>query len=83
MIKHASSHGFSVFMCTITASFLVEILKPLIPGLMTRIKNLSQFLIELLAIPLTTEFLTIIILASFMAVVWGIFFKIRYDGRKG
>lgn len=80
MVRHASSHGFSVLMCTIVASFLVEVLKPFIPGLLDRIRGVSNLLVELFGIPLSVDFFTIVLVASALALIWGIFFKLRYAG---
>lgn len=78
MIRHASSHGFSVLVCTIMAAFLIEILKPLIPGFISIIEDFSYKLVSLFAIPLPVESLAIILLASLLAILWGIFFKLSY-----
>ena len=77
MVKHASSHGFAVLICTVTSAFLIEVLKPLLPEFYRRVQILSIRLIHLFDIPIHVEFLNVIILASILALIWGMFFK-RY-----
>ena len=78
MVKHASSHGFSVLLCTVLASFLVEALKPYYPELLNKVESISRRLIEIFGVPLNVEYLTVVLIASITAVLWGAIFKLRY-----
>lgn len=78
MIKHGASHGLSVLVSTILAAFIVELLKPLIPNLLERMNMLSSPLIDNMHLPITVDFLSIILLASILAILWGMFFKKRF-----
>ena len=77
MVKHASSHGFAVLVCTIIAAFIIELLKPNMPQLLGKVNSLSHKVIGIFNIPLTPEFLSIVMLSGLLAMIWGIFFKIK------
>lgn len=81
MIRHASSHGMAVFVCTIAAAFIVETLKPKLPELMDLVQTKSEGLIKTLAIPMTVDNLSILLVASILALIWGVFFKLRTKTR--
>lgn len=76
MIKHATSHSFAVLMCTIISAFLIEILRRYIPNIIGKFEVISSDLIYKFNIPLTVEYLSIAILASILALLWGLFFKL-------
>ena len=78
MVKHGTSHGFSVLICTILAAFMIEIFKPIIPKIWDNVDRVSTLLIKQLQIPVAVEYLSVTITASVLAILWGIFFKIRY-----
>ncbi len=78
MIKHGTSHGFSVLACTVIASFLIELFKPLLPSIWGHIDNASIWMIKNFKIPVSVEYLSITITASVLAILWGIFFKLRF-----
>lgn len=77
MIKHGASHGFSVLGCTIIAAFIVEMLKPLLPNLIKRFSEFSTPIIEKFHLPISVEFFNVLLLATILAVLWGMFFKRR------
>lgn len=81
MVRHASSHSFSVLICTILAAFLIEILKPLMPRFMTTMEDLSYRLVTVFSIPINVDSFTIILIASLLAILWGMFFKLSYNKR--
>ena len=80
MVKHASSHGFAVLVCTIASSFIVEILKPRVPHFMVLVQEYSERVVVAFNIPMSTEGLSIIFIASILALIWGVFFKLRSKG---
>ena len=45
MVRHAASHGFAVFMCTILSALLIEVLAPLIPKYISYLENISKFIV--------------------------------------
>lgn len=79
MVKHATSHGASVLFCTIIAAFLVEILKFKLPELIENLESFSYKAVILFNIPLSVQSFSIILISSSLAIIWGIFFKIRYS----
>jgi hypothetical protein len=76
IIKHASSHGLSVLICTIASALLIELLKPKLPNLMIFLTNISEKITYVFNIGITIEDMNVILLAAVLAVIWGIFFKI-------
>lgn len=78
MIKHASSHGLSVFMCSIISAIIVELLILYLPIVLEPVSKLSLFILTYLPIPIPVEQLNIVLLASLLAALWGIFFKLRF-----
>ena len=78
MVRHGTSHAFSVLLCTILAAFLIEILKPFLPKLYANVDRTSLWIIENFQVPVSLEHLSITLVASVLAILWGIFFKIRF-----
>lgn len=79
MIKHASSHGFAVFMCTIISAIYIEVIKQFLPQLLRRIDHLSSIIIQKLSLSLTPDTITIVVVASVLAMIWGAFFKMYHS----
>lgn len=79
MIKHASSHGLSVFMCTIISAIIIELLKPLLPELFSKFEIYSKKILEFIPLPISSEYFNILLIASVLGILWGIFFKLRFD----
>lgn len=79
MVKHASSHALSVFMCTIISSVLIELFKPILPEVFAKFETYSKKILEVVPIPISSEYLNILLIATLLAILWGIFFKIRFD----
>jgi hypothetical protein len=77
MIKHGTSHGISVFACTVLASFLVEFLKPVLPKIYEVFDRASLWMHSKIYIPVSVEQLSITLIASVLAILWGMFFKLR------
>jgi hypothetical protein len=76
MIRHGSSHGLAVLVCTILAALLVDLLRPHFPIVLTHLTKFSNWLINYIPVPFSTEQFNIIVIASILAVIWGVFFKI-------
>lgn len=83
VVRHASSHGLSVLVCTISSALLIEILKPKLPHLMESMTNISTKFLKVIHIPMPTESLNILLLATVLAVLWGIFFKLGFSRERG
>lgn len=76
IVRHASSHGLSVLICTIISALLIEMLRPKLPHLMQSMTNISSKFLSVIHLPMSVENMNILILASGLAVIWGIFFKL-------
>ncbi len=79
MIKHASSHGLSVFMCTIISAIIIELLKPLLPEMFSKFEIYSNKILEIIPLPISPQYFNILLIASVLGIFWGIFFKLRFD----
>jgi hypothetical protein len=79
MVKHGASHGFSVLFCTIISAFLIELLKPFFPHVVEKVKSVTSPVLQKLHIPMSPDYFNILILAFLLAILWGVFFKLRYD----
>ncbi len=79
MVKHASSHALSVFMCTIISSVLIELLKPLLPGLFAKFEGYSKKILQVVPIPISPQYFNLLLIATVLGLLWGIFFKLRFD----
>jgi glycerol-3-phosphate acyltransferase PlsY len=75
MIRHGSSHGLAVLVCTVVAALLVDLLKPHFPVVLERLTRFSNWLVHYIPVPFSTEQFNIIVIASILAIIWGIFFK--------
>ena len=82
IIRHASSHGLSVLICTIASAFLIELIRPLLPNLMAGFSRISTKIVNALYLPMTVENMNILLLATVLAVIWGIFFKLRLNKKE-
>lgn len=76
MIKHGTSHGFAVLICTIISAVLIDHLRPHFPGILERLTKLSNQIVDYIPIPFSSEQLNVIVVASILAILWGAFFKI-------
>lgn len=76
MIKHGSSHGFAVLICTIIYAALIDLLRPHFPGILERLTKLSNLIVDYIPIPFSSEQFNVIVVASILAIIWGVFFKI-------
>ncbi len=79
MVKHASSHGLSVFMCTIISAIFIELFKPLLPELFAKLEGYSYKILEVVPIPISPQYFNLLLIASVLGILWGIFFKLRFD----
>jgi hypothetical protein len=77
MIRHGSSHGFAVLVCTISAALLIDIIKEKIPGFISSLDNFSERIVLLFDIPLHYGYVSTILFAAILAFIWGVFFKLR------
>ncbi len=81
MIKHGSSHGLSVLICSVIAAFLVRYLDKKLPDLFIWLENKSALILQKMNI-VPEDFLIVIIVTSILAFIWGVFFKIGMSRSK-
>ena len=76
MIKHATSHGLSVFFCSVAAAFIVETTKPIWPQLNSLLIKMSISIQSFMKVNLSIDYLNILIAATALSVIWGMIFKL-------
>jgi len=76
VIKHASSHGLSVLVCTVASALIIEIFRPKLPHFMESMTNISTKVLKAIHLPMSVENMNILLLATLLAVIWGVFFKL-------
>jgi hypothetical protein len=79
VIRHASSHGLSILVCTIASAFIIELLRPKLPHLMSGLTNVSTKIVKAINLPMSVDDMNILLLATILAVIWGIFFKLGFN----
>ena len=79
MVKHSTSHGFAVLGGTIVASILVELLKPLLPDFFKSFEIISEKVLTFTHLPLSIESMNVLLIATILGLLWGVFFKWRID----
>ena len=78
MVKHAASHGLSIFLCTIISSLIVELIKPYLPDIFLKLKFISEKIVTFTHFPISVESMNILMIASALGIIWGAIFKIRF-----
>jgi hypothetical protein len=81
MKKHGSSHGLAVLICTITSGLLIHIGRDYYPQLINWLEEGSRFIVELLNIDYPSKSVSILILASVLAVIWGMAFTFMHSDK--
>ena len=79
MKKHGASHGFAVLVCTVSAALLADIIKDYVPFIYNAVHRFSSFLVSELQIPGGPRYVSILIFATALAVVWGAGFAIIHN----
>jgi len=79
MVKHATSHALSVLICTIISAFLIELLRPLFPAIYSKFQILTAYILNKIPIPISPKYFNILLIATVLGILWGIFFKLRFD----
>jgi len=74
MKKHAISHGLSVLICTIASALLIDIIRQYIPVVNRFLYDLSARILYVTGLPFSTAGFSLIMLASILAVIWGMAF---------
>ena len=74
MHKHALSHGLAVLICTIASSLLIDVIKEHIPSVNDILHYVSAWIIVLSGIQFSPRALSLLILTSILAAIWGLAF---------
>ena len=82
MKKHAASHGLALLVCTVTAGILIKIGRDHYPMLCQRFEELGAFVANKLNLGYSPKAISTVILAVFLAVIWGIAFSFMHSDEK-
>ena len=82
MIRHGSSHGLAVLICTLPSGFLIAMLKAYLPDLLIVFSKVSIFLCTLLGLPYPPKSVELILVASVMACIWGAAFTFMHKEKR-
>jgi hypothetical protein len=66
-------------MCTIISAILIELIKPLIPELFAEFEKYTNKILQIIPIPISPKYFNILLIATVLGILWGIFFKLRFD----
>lgn len=78
MLKHSSSHSFAVLGGTITATILIELLKPLLPDFFKFFEQISEKVLTFTHLLLSVESMNVLLIVTFLGFVWGLLFKVAF-----
>jgi hypothetical protein len=81
MKKHAVSHGVAVLVCTISSALLVDVVQRNVPAVYEFFHKFSLLIIEQFELRHRPDYITILIYASVLAVVWGVAFACIHSDR--
>ena len=82
MKKHAASHGLAVLVCTVTSGVLVKIGRDHYPAAAGKLESVGAFVVENLNLEYSAKAVSTLLLASLLAVVWGVFFYFLHSDKK-
>ena len=76
MIKHATSHGLATLVCTLSASQIIEMAKPVWPQVFKPLGKLALQLKAIIPWELSEKFIFTALVASILGLLWGIAFRL-------
>lgn len=83
MIRHGSSHGLAVLICTLASGFLIATLRAFLPDLLSVFSKGCIFLCSFLALPYPPKSVELILIAAVMASIWGAAFSFIHGSKQG
>ena len=75
MNKHGMSHGLAVLVCYLAAGLFVELLSDYLPSINEALYYVSAAIIHLTGFNISVRAMSLIIFASFLAMIWGMAFE--------
>lgn len=82
MIRHGSSHGLAVLICTLASGFLIAMLRAFLPEVLDVFSKISVFICILLHLPYPPKSVELILVAALMAGIWGIAFSFMHKDKR-
>ena len=76
MIKHASSHGLAVLVCTVCSALMIDIIRTAMPSVYARVIVLAGSVVDSFNLPIDPRMLALVGLAVGLGLVWGVAFKL-------
>ena len=81
MMRHASSHGLAVLICTLASGFIVAMLRTYLPEVLSFFRKLSNLSCDFINLPYPPKHVLLIIIASVMGLIWGIAFSFMHKDK--
>ena len=78
MIKHASSHGLAVLICTVISALLIELLKGVFPSLHAEVLSVCAEFVANNDLSIEPSMIATVIIAVGLGLIWGIAFKFAF-----
>lgn len=82
MMRHGSSHGLAVLICTLASGFLIAMLRAYLPELLVVFSRISAFLCALLGLPYPPKSVELVLIAAVMASIWGAAFSFMHKDKR-
>ncbi len=82
MLKHGSSHAGAILICTLSSGFLIDILRGYLPELLNVLTRVTIFLCTLLHLSYPRKSVEHILIASLMAMIWGMAFSFMHSDKE-
>lgn len=81
MRKHGVSHGVAVLVCTVSSALMVDVVRRHVPAVYDFFNRLSMLIVEYFELRHRPDYITILIYATFLAMVWGVAFACVHSDR--
>ena len=81
-LRHGTSHALAVVLCTVLGAFLVDMLRPSFPGMADFFYRIADALVYKLNIPIDPQSLSVVLVATCLAFLWGVVFRLRIRRRR-
>lgn len=82
MKRHSISHGAATLVTMVSAGLLVQVARGHLPAVVRALDSVSLFILEATGLGFPVEFLSPVLLASILALIWGLAFGVAERFRR-
>jgi putative exporter of polyketide antibiotics len=76
MKRHAASHGAAVIVCSVVGALITDVIRKYVPAAYKSVNWFSKSIVDALSISYPPEWITTLIYATILAVIWGVAFAL-------